>query len=458
MDAKQLLLTLRARYKMVLLVLLCTVAGAQVVNQYLPRQYVATAAVAFDLRSPDPVAGVILPVMLATQVEIINSERVALKVVESLKLAENPATRAQWLERTQGEGKLERWLAASLKRSLEVVPSRESNVIRISYKASDPVSAAAVANTFAEAYVDATIELRVEPARQNSRWLAEQGKSLRENVEKAQAQLWEYQKKSGIVVTDERLDHETARLGHLAIQLTTLQEQIADARSKQKPGADALPEVLHNPLVVTLRTDIAHQEGKLREAAGNLGSNHPQYQRMVAELAELRKRLESETRNISRSFSASREAGSGKEAELKAAIEAQRKKVLELKSARDQLTVLQRDVDAAQRIYDTVTNRFNQTNLESQATLTNVSLFAPATEPTAPVFPKPLRTLLLLAVLLGLALGIGSALLLEMLDPRIRCADDLASMLQMPVIAVIKRGQRRTAGYRPRRRLPLALR
>jgi chain length determinant protein EpsF len=456
MDAKQLLLTLRARYKMVLLVLLCTVAGAQVVNQYLPRQYVATAAVAFDLRSPDPAAGVILPVMLATQVEIINSERVARKVIESLKLAEDPATQAQWREGAQGEGKLVRWLAASLRKSLEVVPSRESNVIRISYKASDPVSAAAVANAFAEAYVDATIELRVEPARQNSRWLAEQGKSLRENVEKAQAQLWEYQKKSGIVVTDERLDHETARLGHLATQLTTLQEQIADARSKQK--SSDLPEVMHNPLVVTLRTDIAHQEVKLREAAGNLGSNHPQYRRMVAELAELRKRLESETRNISRSFSASREAGSGKEAELKVAIEAQRKRVLELRNARDQLTVLQRDVDAAQRIYDTVMNRFNITNLESQATLTNVSLFAPASEPTAPVFPKPLRTLLLLAVLLGLALGIGGAFLLEMLDPRIRCADDLAGMLQMPVIAVIKRGQRRTPGYRPRRRLPLALR
>jgi len=456
MDPKQILLALRARYKIALLVMLCTVAGAQVVNQYLPRQYLATAAVAFDVRSPDPVAGVILPVMLATQVEIIKSNRVTLKVAEALKLTDDPKIKAQWLESSRGEGKFEAWLAVTLRKSLEVVPSRESNVIRIAYKASDPVFAAAAANAFAEAYVDATVELRVEPARQNSRWLAEQGQSLRENVERAQAKLWAYQQKAGIVVTDERLDIETTRLGQLAAQLTTLQEQIADARSKQKSGADALPEVMQSPLVIALRTDIARQEVKLREAAGNLGSNHPQYKRMETELAELRNRLESETRNVARSFSASREVGSGREAEVKAAIEAQRKRLMELRGARDQIAVLQRDVDAAQKIYDTVMQRFNQTNLESQTTLTSASLFSPANEPAAPAFPKPLRTMMLLSVVLGLGLGIGAAVLLEMLDPRIRSADHLAAMLQMPVLAVIKRGNLRIPENRARR-LPVAL-
>lgn len=442
MNAKQFLLVLRARYKVVLLVLLCTVAAAQAVNQYLPRQYLATAAVAFDLRSPDPVAGVILPVMLATQVEIINSERLAQKVIKSLKLNENPAVTAQWLEATGGEGKFEQWLVASMQKSLEVVPSRDSNVIRIGYKASDPAFAATAANAFAQAYVDTTIELRVEPARQNSRWLEEQGKSLRESVERAQAKLWAYQQKTGIVVTDERLDFETVRLNQLSTQLTALQEQVADVRSRQKSRAEPLPEVLQNPLVLSLRTDIARQEVKLQEAAGNLGRNHPQYRRMEAELAELRRTLESETRSVTKSFSASREVGSGKEAELRAAIEAQRNKLLELRSARDQLAVLQRDVDAAQRIYDTVMQRFNQTSLESHATLTNVSVFAAASEPAAPNFPKPLRTMLLLSVLLGLALGAGAALLLETFDPRIRSADDLADMLQMPVLAVVERGKR----------------
>jgi uncharacterized protein involved in exopolysaccharide biosynthesis len=129
---------------------------------------------------------------------------------------------------------------------------------------------------------------------------------------------------------------------------------------------------------------------------------------------------------------------------------------MEFRSARDQIAVLQRDVDAAQKIYDTVMQRFNQTNLESQTTLTSASLFSPANEPAAPVFPKPLRTMMLLSAFLGLGLGIGAAVLLEMLDPRIRSADHLAAMLQMPVLAVIKRGNLRIPENRARR-LPVAL-
>jgi succinoglycan biosynthesis transport protein ExoP len=458
MNMMQFLLALRARYKVALLVLFCTVAVALAVNQSLPRQYSATAAVAFDLRSPDPVAGVILPVIVATQVEIIKSDRVARKVVRLLKLDESPAVKAQWRENADGEGNLEQWLTDLLLRGLEVLPARESNIIRISYKASDPGFAAAVANTFAQAYVETTIEMRVEPARQNSRWLEDQGKLLRENVERAQSKLSAYQQKSGIVATDERLDDETTRLSQLSAQLTVLQEQTADARSRQKSGADTLPEILQSPLVQSLRTDIARQEVKLKEAAGNLGRNHPQYQSMESELAELRQRLESETRHMTRSLSATTEVSSNKESELRAAIEAQRKRLLELRSARDQLAVLQRDVDAVQRIYDTVMQRYNQTSLESQTTLTNVSLFAAANEPTAPSFPKPLRSMLLLSIFLGLALGAGAVFKLEMLDRRIRCVDDLAEMLQMPVLGVMKRDKTRGRLALQHRRAPLALR
>jgi protein tyrosine kinase modulator len=458
MNMMQFLLALRARYKVALLVLFCTVAVALAVNQSLPRQYSATAAVAFDLRSPDPVAGVILPVIVATQVEIIKSDRVARKVVRLLKLDESPAVKAQWRENADGEGNLEQWLTDSLLRGLEVLPARESNIIRISYKASDPGFAAAVANTFAQAYVETTIEMRVEPARQNSRWLEDQGKLLRENVERAQSRLSAYQQKSGIVATDERLDDETTRLSQLSAQLTILQEQTADARSRQKSGADTLPEILQSPLVQSLRTDIARQEVKLKEAAGNLGRNHPQYQSMESELVELRQRLESETRHVTRSLSATTEVSSNKESELRAAIEAQKKRLLELRSARDQLAVLQRDVDAVQRIYDTVMQRYNQTSLESQATLTNVSLFAPAKDPTAPSFPKPLRTVLLVSIFLGLALGAGAVFKLEMLDRRIRCVDDLAEMLQMPVLGVMKPDKTRGRLALQHRSAPLALR
>ena len=52
---------------------------------------------------------------MATQVDIINSERVAQRVVRNLKLADNPQVRAQWLEATEGEGTIEQWLTGCLR-------------------------------------------------------------------------------------------------------------------------------------------------------------------------------------------------------------------------------------------------------------------------------------------------------------------------------------------------------
>ncbi|WP_204270938.1 hypothetical protein, partial [Escherichia coli] len=74
------------------------------------------------------------PAFMATQVDVFQSDRVALRVVRNLKLAENPAIREQWQSETRGEGAIEVWLAELFQRNLDVKPSRESNVINVSYK------------------------------------------------------------------------------------------------------------------------------------------------------------------------------------------------------------------------------------------------------------------------------------------------------------------------------------
>ena len=77
MDLKQFLLILRARYKIALIVLLVTVAVTLAVSVLLPKQYIATASVVVDLKSPDPIAAMIMPSNMTTQVDIINSNHVA---------------------------------------------------------------------------------------------------------------------------------------------------------------------------------------------------------------------------------------------------------------------------------------------------------------------------------------------------------------------------------------------
>ena len=217
------------------------------------------------------------------------------------------------------------------------------------------------------------------------------------------------------------------------------------ARSKERTGsdgADALPEVLQNSLVAGLRANINQYEAKLKEAAGNLGNKHPQYQRMESELAELRRRLAEETRLVASGFMTSGAVGRTREAELVAAIEAQKKKLLQLREGRDEIAVLVRDVETAKRAYEAVATRHNQTSLESQATESNVSVLTPAVEPTEPSFPKPLETTLMMSVMAGILLGAVAAFALEMLDRRVRSALDLTEMLQLPVLGVIDSAKR----------------
>ncbi len=207
-------------------------------------------------------------------------------------------------DRHRGQRLAGYWLAELLLKELKVTPARDSNIISIAYSGADPTFTAAIANGFAQAYIDVTIELKVEPARQYSRWFGDQGKSLRDNLEAAQAKLSAYQQEKGIVANDERYDVETAKLSELSSQLIRVKAETSDARNKQKSGAtgDKLPEVMASSVVAGLRSEIARQEAKLQEAAGNLGKNHPQYLRMESELAALKQKLEAETQLVTERF------------------------------------------------------------------------------------------------------------------------------------------------------------
>ncbi len=336
----------------------------------------------------------------------------------------------------------------------------EASIIEISYKGSDPVFAAAVANAIAQAYTDTLVALKVGPATQYARWFGEQSETLRAELEKAQGRLAAYQKKSGILVTGDRLDSETARLNELSSQLSVVEGQTADARSRQQTGsaAAALPSTrgtLGGDEIQKLRSQIDEKEVALRNASVNLGTNHPTYRALQAQLDELKQKLASETQHVTTSFAVARSVGQRTEADLRAAIAAQKAKLLQLQEKRGQMDVLKRDVDRAQAAYDAVAKPLAQTNLESRATDTNVTVLTPAVPPTEPSFPKPMQVMVTIGVVLGVLAGIGIALLLETLDRRIRDVEDLAVMLELPVLGVIKSGRGRPRALPRARQVPL---
>ena len=450
MTFSQFLSILKARWVSALLVLVLTVGTTVGVSLVLPKNYTASAAVVLDVRSPDPIAGMVLgamamPAYMATQVDIIQSDRVAQRVVQGLRLTENAQTRAEWLEATGGQGNFEAWVADLLKKKLDVKPSRESNVVNVSYTSPDPRFAAVLANAFVKAYMDVSIGLRVSPAKQYNEFFDARAKELREALEQSQAKLTAFQKTSGILATDERFDIETQRLNELSSQLVALQALSAESgsRSAQARGsqADQLQDVLGNPVVAGLRADLSRQEARLQELNARLGDNHPQVVELRANIAELNTRLQTESNRVSGSVGVTNTINKQREGEIRAALDAQRAKVLSLKQQRDEASVLMKEVETAQRAYDQVVARASQTNLESQNTQTNISVLTPATEPADHSSPKLLLNTLL-SVFLGTLLAVGFALVRELMDRRVRSPQDLVEALGLPVLGALPKPMR----------------
>jgi polysaccharide biosynthesis transport protein len=274
MTLHQFFLLLQARWRVAVFIPLVAILAALAVSLMLPKKYTAQTAVLVDVRSPDPVAGVavsgiVAPSYMATQVDIIAGDRVAQRVIKTLRMDEDPVAKERWMSATQGRGTMDAWLVESLQKNLDVRPSRESNVINITFKGNTAESAAEIANTFAQSYLDVNLALKTEPARLYAVWFDEQTKASRMKLEDAQARLSNFQQKAGIVSSDERTDYETAKLGQLSTQLTAVQGETTDSQSKRAARGDTVAEVMQSPLINGLKTDVARLDSKLQEMSVN---------------------------------------------------------------------------------------------------------------------------------------------------------------------------------------------
>jgi polysaccharide biosynthesis transport protein len=464
MSFAQFLSILRARWRSALAMLLTTVTLVVVVSLVMPKKYTAGAAIVVDVRSPDPVAGVApisltIPNYMATQLDIMNSNRVARKVVQNLKLTQSTQLREQWQEDTDGRGEsdgFEGWVAEKIQLNLRVKTTRESNVININYRSADAKFSAMLANAFVAAYIETNRDLRVDPAKANNTFFDERARQMRTELEAAQARMSGYQREKGLTANDERLDVETARLNELSTQLVAIQAVSAESRGREgqaRAGAAQMTEVLNNPLVSGLKSELSRQEAKLQELNSRLGDAHPQVIELRASIGDTRKKVDAEIRRVSSSLGINASVNRSREGEVKAALEAQRNRVLKLKSERDELAVQQRDVDSAQKAYDAVLLRATQTGLESQSQLTNISVLNPAEVPVKPSSPLIFMNTAL-ALFLGSFLGVGLALLRELMDRRVRTASDIVKSLDLPVIGTMPAPSRRALLGGHRRALP----
>lgn len=484
MSAQQLIIIFLARKWLIVAYLLVTMSVTLMISLSMPKQYVTNTSLVLDQPGINPITGASLPIQLttgymATQSDIIKSANVALAAMDIMNLLDDKTQQDGFIkgaklsdanaklfkqaltERNASfTGKVDEIkqkkvllddfrndIAEGLGKGLDVIPSRESSIMSISYAATDPEFAAKAANAYAQAYIQTTNKLKQQSAQETADWFENQLEKLKVLVEKARENLSSYQQTHGIVATtsNEHIDLEDAKLRELSDQLIKSQLTTADLLTKKKLLLDSLAnpeslkslsEMLLSPVLQELKTDLAKFEAKRADLGVRLGINHPQYQQAEAEIASIKKQISAEMNTILHNFNTNILSSKKRDDSLSKSMSEQKEKVLKLKEAHNQIEVLKKEVENAQVAYDAVMQKAIQMRMESQIKQSNAAILDVAIEPKTSDKPK-VKLNMVLSVLLGTVLGVVAALFAEMLDRRVRSPADLTDSLDLPVFGVI---------------------
>jgi polysaccharide biosynthesis transport protein len=443
MTAQQFLISLRYRWRAALTVWGVTLLAVILLAALLmPPQYRASAEILIEQENLDPIAGVALPESsttsnrMATQVDIVRSARVMQRAIRETGIQNRPELRERWLSASGGQGDYEAWLVERLQKKTDVRPTRDSKVLYVSHDARDPKFAADFVNALVKAYIDTSLELRVERARQYNAFFDERALQLRDRLQQAQEKASEFQRRNDIT----NLDVEQARLGELSSQVVALQAKSEEAQRRRREAAanpDRMEEVLKDPLVTSVATALAMEQQKLNQLESRLGDRHPQLVELRSTVEAMGARLEAAKRRAAAGFEGGSNVYASQLAERTRALREQSEMVLQRKGVRDQARLLQNDVEAAQRAFDAVVARLNKTALEGSDMQANVSILKIATVPSMTTSASA-GSVVAVGAVAGFLLALVAMLAIESRDRRLRNADDILSTLNQNLLIVLQ--------------------
>ena len=403
-----------ARRVLVLSALLGSILAGLLIAVILPPRYTATSRLMMDIVKPDPVTGEMLSsqfarAYVATQIEIIKDYKVAGRVVDKEGWTSSPALAAAYRADVGDNGNtsgLRRWLAQRIIDNVEVKLVEGSNILEISYTSDNPAAAAEIADSLRSAYEQETSDLRQQGARANAQWFQLQTQKLRQQLSAAETKLTAFEKENGVVISpDGTTDAQSARLQAMS--------QVPDMPSPMAMGGSI-------PITSPSQGQLAQLDASIQTLTATLGPNHPRLQALREQRAALATTV---ARDLSAARAASRPA-SGAGPSAGQLMSSQQEKVLAQRGKVDEARQLAVDVMALREQVANSVKRTGDFQQEAQATETGLSFLGNAVPPQSPTSPKVVL-IILGSIGLGLALGIGLALLVELLKRRVRGPIDL---------------------------------
>lgn len=414
---------------------------------FVPDKYVGSAALVIDVPSSNPSGQDNVPSMLAenyvaTQMDLLTSDRVLVRVVNQQQLADDPEARKAFDALAPSGASFKDWLADQIGESLHIASGTTSRLIRVQFSDPSPQRAAAIANAVVRAYRHVNRQLVADPSRARLESYTAYLDELRSKVDTAQQKLTSAQQKSGVIDRNGSSQSDTERLQDLGIKLNqaesdhqTAQAEVArieKLRGQNKP-VTAQADILSSRLVQQLKGQLTNLQSQRAKLAKALGPKNPRMQSLSAQIATVQSRLRNEVDAYLKANRSQTEVAAARESALRDALTRERGDVLAQQKKRDQIASLVRRLDGAQQVYKAALGRYDQVLGGSQLQSYNVSIVSWASPPRWPSGMSG-KTKLALGLVFGAMVGCALALLVELLGRRVRDSEDITRELGLPVL------------------------
>ena len=344
---------------------------------------------------------------------------------------------------------LERQIVEAFLGRLKVDPVRNSRLVTISFEGRDPALIAQIVNTLAEAYMNLTIELKLNTAQAAMQWLRDKVGEERQKIEQAERALQAFRERENILSaqgSEEVLVRKLAALNDMHIQTRVKrleidsQVQLLQRIAKDPKMMEAFPLVMQNQFIQTLKSNYATLEMTLSELSDRYDFKHPALQHKASQLNSLKGNVNQGVEQIRQSVEMQSQLARAMEEYVRNLIDETKRETFAFHQKAIQYGVLQREVQAQNEVYTLLLKRLNETGMTDQLRVGNVSLIDPAQVPTMPVNSEKKKKIII-GLLAGLGVGVGIAFGLSALDTTIRTPNDLEQVLGFPFLGAIRRFQ-----------------
>ena len=397
-----------------------------------------------------------LEATLETQVAILRSDALAIKVIEAMRLYQNPqfaAVKQPDLPPSSIEDSSmppDPTQAAALLGAfhgglnIQLVPG--TRLIQVSYTHHDPRFATEVTNTLVKTFIEENFRTKYDSASQTSDWLSRELADLQLKVQTSEEKLVRYQKDHGILGVDEKENIVTEKLDELNKELTEAETDRIEKEADYKLAMNGDPDSFEKDspdgrdtagsLLDKLREKEADLETQYAMATTEFGTGYPKVTELSNQIKQVRVAIEAEKKKMQEKMRDEYLAAAQRETLLESAFNQQKQEANKLNESAIEYTVLKRDAETNRQLYQDLLQRLKEAGVSAGLRSSNIRIVDIARIPTQPIYPNVHRSLVL-GFLLALGLAIGLAFVLETFDNTVRSLEEVSTVSTLPALGTI---------------------